>query len=319
MSDYLSENINDILSIARLAPSVHNSQPWKVKVQRQNLVIMLNEERALVQGDPTRRQAFISLGIFTEACLIALEYLGFKTSQPKLENGAVIIQTVSKIHETAADEDVKALRQRFTDRSIYKKTDFSSADIARLDACWHSGSVQIRSTGDRTVIERCARLTRQALLLAFSNPAFRKELTGFFSPSAQVPYGIPLSTLGTSRLKSLFIKRLINSGINRRQEAQTEYKRWLSASGIVFVLASGDSKPYWLESGRAYLRASLEIQKMGLGQATSAAIVEAADFHEDIEKLLETDKRIQAVIRVGRGQSHQRPSGRFTPAELLAT
>ncbi len=282
------------------------------------MVILLDGDRLLTHGDPAGRQAFISLGIFTEACLIALEHLGFKAGAPRMENETVIIKTAPK-SGAPADEDIEALRQRFTDRSVYKKTAFSPADAARLNTLWHSKNIQIRSTGDRPIIERCAQLTRQALLLAFSNPAFRQELTEFFSSSAKVPYGIPLSTLGAPRLKSLFVKRLINSGVNRRQEAQAEYERWMSASGLVFVLAAGDSKPYWVESGRAYLRASLEVQKMGLSQATSAAIVEAADFHEDIEKLLKTDKRIQAVIRVGRGQSKRRPSGRFTPAELLAT
>lgn len=320
MSDYLSESINDILSIARLAPSVHNSQPWKVKVRKDTLIILLNRDHILVHGDPTGRQAYISLGIFTEACLLALRHFGFKEVDSRIENEAIVIKVRDKTSiSNNSDDDIKALQSRFTDRTVYKKTDFPPESISRLNACWHSKNVQVYSTSNRLIIDDCARLTRQALLLAFSNPAFRKELTEHLSPNASVPYGIPLSTLGTTRVKTLFVKSLINSGVNRRQEAQTEYKRWMSASGLVFVLAAGDSKPYWLESGRAYLRASLEIQKMGLSQATSAAIVEAADFHEDIEKLLDTDKRIQAVIRVGRGRGKKHPSGRFTAEELLAT
>jgi hypothetical protein len=317
-ADYLSQSLNDILSIARLAPSVHNTQPWKVKVEPDGLKVMLDRRRLLDHGDPTGRESYISLGIFTEACVIGLENCGFKLAAAELKDDEVLLRTEK---QSAADNsaDVEALKNRFTDRTVFKKADFSSQAIAQLNSGWHTENVEVVATSDLAIIGQTAQLTRQALLLAFSNPAFRQELTDFFVDKPSVPYGIPLSTLGTSRLKARFVRKLINSGVNRKQEANLEYKRWSSASGLVFVLASGDSKPYWLESGRAYLRASLEIQKLGLSQATSAAVVEAADFHEDIERLLGTQKRIQCVMRVGRGSKKLRPSGRLSPQQLIAT
>jgi hypothetical protein len=316
--DSLSQSINDILSIARLAPSVHNTQPWKVKVEPGGLRVMLDRRRLLTYGDPTGRESYISLGIFTEACVIGLENFGFIPAVMEFKDDSVFLKTEKK----SADDnstDVEALKNRFTDRTVFKKADLTSKAIARLDNCWHTKNVEVIATSNPAIIGKTAQFTRQALLLAFSNPAFRQELTDYFVDKPSVSYGIPLSTLGTSRLKARFVKKLINSGVNRKQEANLEYKRWQSASGLVFILSGGDSKPYWLESGRAYLRASLEIQKLGLSQATSAAIVEAADFHEDVEKLLGTEKRIQSVIRVGRGHKKKRSSGRLSSHELLVT
>jgi hypothetical protein len=318
-ADYLSQSINDILSIARLAPSVHNTQPWKVKLNPDHLEISLDRNRALTHGDPTGRQAFLSLGIFTEACLIGLKYHGFKPLEPKLSGDSVSLKVASKQGEAEEFVEVESLKKRFTDRTLYKKVDLSRAQLAKINNCWRNNNVEVRAVSDIQIIERTAELTRQALLLAFSNPGFRKELTEYFVTDSSKPYGIPLNTLGTGRVKARVVKRLINSGLNRQQEAGTEYKRWLSASAVVFILAEGDSRSYWLESGRAYLRASLEIEKLGFNQATSAAIAEAADFHEDIEKLLGTDKRIMSVIRVGRGSKKKAYSGRLSAKELLTT
>lgn len=316
--DSLSQSINDILSIARLAPSVHNTQPWKLKVVPGGLSIILDRSRLLTHGDPTGREGYISLGIFTEACVVGLQNSGFEPTVMGLKDETVLIKTEARA-AAGADSDAEALKKRFTDRTVFKQVSISSEAIARLDSSWHTKNIEVIATADPKIIGETARFTRQALLLAFSNPAFRRELTDYFVGSKSVPYGIPLSTLGTSRVKARFVKKLINSGLNRKQEANLEYKRWLSASGLIFVLAAGDSKPYWLESGRAYLRASLEIQKLGLSQATSAAIVEAADFHEDIEKLLGTQKRIQCVMRIGRGRKKKRPSGRLSPQDILVT
>jgi len=319
MPDRLStEELHEVLDAARWAPSVHNTQPWKVKVDADKFIILPDAAHKLVYGDPTGRQAFISRGIFTEACIIALGHAGFTAPKPKLEGEAIILK-LSSTAKLGRDEDISALKDRFTDRTVYKKMELPVEVINKIKEAWSSSDVSIAATNDRKIIEKTAELTRQALSLAFSNPDFRKELTDYFVAKPSAPYGIPLSTLGTGKLKARAVKQLIRSGLNRKQEAQLEYERWSSASGLVFILAGGDSKPYWLESGRAYLRASLELQKLGLSQATSAAIVEAADFHEDIEKMLGTEKRIECVIRFGLGQRKRRPSGRLAPEQLLVT
>lgn len=286
---------------------------------KSGLEIILDKQRQLTHGDPTSRETYISLGIFTEACVIGLRSHGYEVSEPKLSAESVDLSVKPAKSPEKLDEDVAAILRRFTDRTIFKSANVSPQMIDKLNASWQSYGVKVHATSDQAVIEHTAKLTRQALLLAFSNPGFRKELTKFFVTKTSTPYGIPLSTMGTGRLKARLVRRLIASGLNRKQEAQTEFRRWRSASLLVFILAEGDSKSYWLESGRAYMRACIEIEKLGLNQATSAAIVEAADFHEDIEKMLGTDMRIQCVVRAGRGQKKRRPSGRLTPQELLVT
>jgi hypothetical protein len=75
----------------------------------------------------------------------------------------------------------------------------------------------------------------------------------------------------------------------------------------------------WFEAGQTYLRASLELERLGFSQATSAAPVEAATFHEDIESLLKTNQRLQAVIRIGKGAAKRRYSPRVPAKELITS
>ncbi len=108
-------------------------------------------------------------------------------------------------------------------------------------------------------------------------------------------------------------------GIGIRSEVNLERKRWESASGIILITTVGDMPKYWFEAGRAYLQAALKVEQLGLSQATSAATVEASNYHEDVEKLVDTNQRLQSVIRIGKGVQNRNHSPRVTVEELLTS
>ena len=83
------------------------------------------------------------------------------------------------------------------------------------------------------------------------------------------------------------------------------------------ITTKGDLSDSWFAAGRRYLHVCLMLELMGISQATSAALVEASTFHEDIEAMLSTNERLQAVIRIGKGTSKRQPSPRISVSELL--
>jgi hypothetical protein len=109
----------------------------------------------------------------------------------------------------------------------------------------------------------------------------------------------------------------VRYGLGADQEAKHEKIRFSSASALVFITADGDLEEYWFETGRAYMRVSLMLEKLGLSQTTSAAIVEASNYHEDIEEMLHTNQRILSIIRVGHGTGERAPSPRVAATDLL--
>lgn len=317
VSTFLSENIEAILSIARHAPSVHNTQPWSVKLDGGRMLVKLEHERLLEAGDPVGRQAFISLGIFVEALVIAMESLGYSCEVRSVDRETLSV-TPNRELKQKDPEDAKALRSRVTDRSIYAKTGIGQDFIKNMERR-QIGTSRIIATTDASIIELTASLTRKGLSLAMTSYDFRKELVQHLVKDSGTPYGIPLSATRQRKLRPPFARKIIQHGLSRKKDASTEYKRWASASGLVFVLSEGDTAKYWLEGGRLYMRAAIEIEKAGFAQATSAAIVEASDFHEDIEKILGTKLRILAVIRIGQGKELKKHSGRLDVEKLIST
>jgi hypothetical protein len=307
-----------ILENARFAPSVHNTQPWKVHTENNCILVELDPDYLLKDGDPTGRETIISLGIFAEALSIAAEVEGFRTTAVKLQGKSLELQLQPSKGTPRSMDLIDLLKARCTDRSIYRPTTLSDDMTIAIEHSWKKGGVSIHVVDDAQIIQTVADLTSKGIRLALSNPNFRKELSQYLVvPWSSKQRGISVKSLYIPGILADMEPVLMRLGIGLDAEARLEKERWESASAIVAITAAGDMPEYWLETGRAYLRVSLTIEKQGLSQATSAATVEASNYHEDIEDILHTNQRLQSMIRVGLGKKERHYSPRIAVEEML--
>jgi hypothetical protein len=315
----LQSDINKIIDIARFAPSVHNTQPWKVSVKNSAVVIKIDKSISLKYSDPTGRETYISLGIFTEAIIIAAKISGLKVGRVILNKNESVIEFVEagKNPDAETKKLISCLHSRCTDRSIFTPIQISEKIISKIESCFSLPGVTVKVVIDRSLIDKMAELTSKGIGLALSNPDFREELSGYLTlPFSKKKRGISVLSLRIPTLLAILEPKLIRHGIGLHSEVKVEKKRWLSASAIIFITTRGDIGWDWFCAGRAYLRTSLVAEEVGLSQATSAATVEASTFHEDVEKMLGTQQRLQCVTRLGQGSSKKIFSPR-EPAEVL--
>lgn len=310
-----NEELEKIIDTARYAPSVHNTQPWRVKNKQSSIEVTIDKSHKLGPGDPTGRQTIISLGIFTEAICLAAETLGFSGLATFNHDKA----SISFKKKNAANKDVlKLFKKRSTDRSIYQKTAISTTVKESLKKLVKNQSVRIWVIDDEDFIRTAAQLTAKGINLALSNPEFRNELRKYLiRQGSRRKRGISVRSLYIPSMIATLQPEILKFGLYSGKEAHLEEKRWLSASAVVLITSEGDLHNDWFEAGRIYMKVSLEIEKFGLSQATSAAIVEASTFHEDIENILGTDQRLQAILRIGKGSSKRQYSPRVPAAELI--
>ena len=315
----LTQQLHQILDIARLAPSVHNTQPWLVSVDEDVIVVDLDQQHTLTQGDPTGRQTIMSMGIFAEAIRIGVEAVGLKVISTELIDNQVFIKVGETKMSKSSRDDVELLQKRCSDRSIYKPVEVAptvSKDITQA----HVDHTQVYVITDGAQLQTIANLTAKGIRLALSSPDFRHELSQYLvEPWSQKKRGIAVQSLYIFPLLAWLEPWLMWLGIGLNMESNLEKQRWESASGVVAITAEGDMPQYWFAAGQTYLRTSLAIEAAGFSQATSAAIVEASDFHEDIEKLLKTDQRILSMIRIGKGSPSRHYSPRLATEELITS
>jgi hypothetical protein len=317
---YLEKNLLKILENARLAPSVHNSQPWKVSIKNNAIEVGLDDEHVLKDGDPTGRETILSLGIFAESILISAENVGLYDSKVSYKDKKAFVE-FSKEASTPKNESKKlihALKKRATDRSVYKKINISSQAKNTILNAWKDPDLKIWLIDEENKIDEIANLTSNGIGLALTNPAFRKELSEYIiEPWSSKKRGISVNSLYIPKLIAVIQPLFVRFGIGLTKEVKLEHKRWKSSSAVVLITSVGDMPEYWFSAGRAYLRVSLAIEQLGFSQATSAATVEASNYHEDVEKLLNTKQRLQCVLRIGEGSNNRAYSPRVEAKSLV--
>jgi len=318
----LREKIVKIVDIARYAPSVHNAQPWKVSVDKNSIRVDVSPSHSLKFSDPTGRETIISLGIFSEALVLGAAAHGFVLKEASLSSGGSVLEFVhsdQKI-DPAIKGDVRSLKTRCTDRSIFEPVQISAAAVRKIENSSSIKGATVKVVVDKKIISKIADLTSRGISLALGSPDFRRELSGYLTlPWSHSKRGISVLSLRIPMLLAVMEPHFIRWGIGLGEEVKTEKRRWLSASGIIFITTAGDVKNDWFQAGRAYLRTALAAEHLGLAQATSAATVEASTFHEDVEDILNTKQRLQSATRIGRGSNKKIYSPRVSASELLAT
>ena len=71
------EKLKFLLRYAILAPSSHNTQPWKFSVAEDEIRVLVVRTRWLKVADPDQRELYISVGCALENLLIAAEHFGY--------------------------------------------------------------------------------------------------------------------------------------------------------------------------------------------------------------------------------------------------
>ncbi|MDA3898276.1 MAG: twin-arginine translocation signal domain-containing protein [Desulfobacteraceae bacterium] len=74
----LKQDELNILELASLAPSGHNTQPWGIRaIEPYTWIVMSDEQRWLPAVDPDHRETILSIGAFMENLVVAAGCYGY--------------------------------------------------------------------------------------------------------------------------------------------------------------------------------------------------------------------------------------------------
>ncbi len=300
----LSEIPTFLLTMASIAPSVHNTQPWTFSVRESSVTLRLAHDRMLLVGDPTLREAWLSLGCCVQNAYIALRALDLHPNIHVEETCVTLSWDTNKdvlnIETTLLEPLVgrRSYRYKLSQKGI-------ETDVIRdLERSWTVPGVSLRVTTSPELIQNVARASSHAIGAAMSQPRFAHEILELFhSSGTKEVSGIPAFALGYSDLQLAHKK--LSARIHSVGESEREREENLlsNAAAIGLVFGKGDMPKYWLKAGRAYQALVLNATSLGLEHSTHAAIVEGPDFHKEIASTLHMPGRLLAVIRLGYGES----------------
>lgn len=131
--------VRTALTLAARAPSVHNTQPWRWRVDADGLHLRADAARQLPNTDPDGRDLILSCGTALHHCVVAFAAVGWRSRVTRLPNGADPdhLATIELSPHPADFVDVAlaaAIPRRRTDRRHYSAWPVPMGDIALMAA-----------------------------------------------------------------------------------------------------------------------------------------------------------------------------------------
>ena len=317
-----SQKLEFLIRFAVLAPSSHNTQPWKFEIHTDKNEIVLSPDysRALEKSDPGNKLLFVSLGCALENLLVAAEYYGFSSEvfydQPTPEKISI---RLAQNNPTSSDKTfIQSIVTRATNRNKYKNIAPSAEILSLVYSCaTRDTSVNILTEEKERLV--AADITNRAGKEAFVDADFRKELAHHMkSNTTSSSTGMPGFGMGMP-LPVSFVAPLVVPRFGLPKNIEKENGELLEKHTPAFVIIStiGNTKNDWINAGRISQKIMLLAEQNGYHTHPLAASVVIGEYWKEMQALIKTSFRPQFFLRLGQAEKSERHSPRLRVEEVM--
>ncbi|MDL0430759.1 nitroreductase family protein [Marinobacter sp. TBZ242] len=293
------EQIRSLLSYAVLAPSSHNTQPWRFEITDGAVSVFADRTRALAANDPDDRELTISCGcaLMNLRVAAAHEGIGVAVDTTPDSGDDDLLAVVSFFKEDSASADESGLFESIEGRRTYRKR-FASKDVptAVLDSLGATAAEEgswlevIDSEEDR---QKVAELVSEGDSVQWSNPSWRRELAAWMHPRRR---GDGLTVPGIVAPIAQVVVRTFDMG----NGVGAKDKQLADESPVLAVLGtSGDNVADWLAAGQALEKVLLSAHAQGLQASYLNQPIQVASLRPKLQNLLGQQGFPQILLRLG--------------------
>lgn len=294
-----AERVRSLLSYAVLAPSSHNTQPWRFQITDNNVALYTDRTRALPANDPDDRELTISCGcaLMNLRVAAAHEGLGLTYDITPDSNDEDLLAVIS-FHETEISSHAEAelfqsiegrrtYRKRFESREVPNSMLVALSEVATVEGAW----LQVLESKEKR--KNIAALVSEGDSIQWSNPSWRRELAAWMHPRRR---GDGISVPGIVVPIAHFVVRTFDMG----NGVGAKDKQLADESPVLAVLGTdSDSVADWLGAGQALERILLKAHSNGLQASYLNQPIQVASLRHKLQNFLDRAGFPQILLRLG--------------------
>jgi nitroreductase len=296
----------DLIRYATLAPSGHNTQPWRFSVSPESIAIHPDFARRTPVVDRDDHHVFVSLGCAAETLAIAAAAAGMAGEPVFDTSGDGSVGFAYRAAAPVASALFDAIARRQSTRTEFDGRAVSPADLNTLAAAAAVPGVDMVLVTDAQQRDRVRDLVLTGNTAQMGDPAFVRELKSWlrFSPRRALVMGDGLygPTSGSPALPEWLGPRFFDLFVTAKSENDTYASQLRSSAGIaVFIGAQADPE-HWVLVGRSCQRFALQATALGLKCCFVNQPVEVAALRPELAALVGLPgRRPDIVMRFGYG------------------
>lgn len=314
--------LRELVRYATLAPSSHNTQCWRFRLEERAISILPDLTRRCPVVDPDDHHLYVSLGCAAENLVQAAAAHALSAAvgvEAPASEGVRISLEPSVTQTTPLFE---AIPNRQCTRAEYDGEPLSTKELGLLEAAGTGNGVRVSMLTEPTAIETVLEYVIQGNTAQMNNPAFVRELMSWirFSDAEALARGDGLSgrSSGNPSVPRWLGSSLFRLTFRSRPENDKFARHIRSSAGIAVFVSSRNDKAHWIEAGRCYERFALQATALGIRNAFVNQPVEESSLRPQFARALGLgDCRPDLVVRFGRGAEMPRSLRRPVESVLI--
>jgi nitroreductase len=345
------ERLQFLLRYAVLAPSSHNTQPWRFAIEVTSpptIRVLTNMAGWLRVADADKRELLISMGCMLENFLIAARHFGYQCEvsyfpKPDNEEWCATIECTPPADKPSSASTSPAEAARFaaittrhTNHQAYNVQTIPENDLEALQACVDEGDnndneddagefddLALFLISDEETRIQIKELVIEGDVHQFSNPAYRQELGVWIGKGA-------LGATGMSAKIGKFVVTHINMG----KSIAKNNAKLLNSAPVIAVIGSKvnvemgaemgakqDDAHTHIRVGRLFERVALTATARGIATHPMSQPLEVPHLRSKLATLLPTDGGSEYIpqhcFRLGYAKPESKHTPRWAVQELL--
>ncbi len=295
--------VEDLLTTAGRAPSLHNAQPWSFRIEPDRIELHTDPERGLPVIDPSGREMRIACGAALFNVRLALHGHDIRpvvTLLPDPDRPGLIATIRGGGHKPATPEQRELLRavpRRHTNRHPFSDTPLTPAELHRLRRAALDEGAWLHPVQDPDQRDHLKDLVAQAHHVQMDDPAFLAELHRWTATDPGRLDGVPAAAGGP--LPELQRRWVMRDFRGPGEPAATAPFEEQPAIAVLTAHLTGDRAD--VQAGQALQRVLLAATASGLAVSFLSQVVEVPRTREELRRLVGGSRPPQAVLRIGRG------------------
>jgi hypothetical protein len=317
----------EILYLASLAPSSHNSQPWTVRVvDPGHWVIGSEEKHWLPAVDPENRELLLSIGAFLENLVIAAGTFGYQVEMEVIARNPKDREIADlRLKKGKAESfPLEKIRKRRTVRANFLREEIKAEDLKYVTRDDFRPFLAMPQSGGNSFYfpqnSSQGKFLREGTIEANRKQAFRdpaqEELADWIRWSKRdaeahrnglTPESMDIRGFAGWYVRNFYDRQSVTTKSFREQTVDLAAKQAKSGAGWL-VITSPDSRiPTLLEYGRVFENMLLKIRERMIAVHPMTQMLEEEPWKKQAAKELGLTGEVQWILRIGYLKSYPDP------------
>jgi hypothetical protein len=316
-----------LIQRAALAPSGHNTQPWKFSASGNVIWIYPDLTRRLPVVDPDDHALYISLGCALENLVITAAQHGYSAAVdyfPKDEREGCLRVRLTPNGSDSAEALFHAIPLRRSNRRAYDGRPIPDRNIEQLLSARDRDSITVKAFRPGAPdIEPIIGFVREGNRAQFSDRAFVNELVSWIRFSAtevrERQDGLTARALGFPSIPRWLGTFIMTRLVGPEGEAKRQEKAIRGSSLLLLFIARRHDRHHWIDLGRVFERTALTATALGIAHAHVNMPCEVESVRRKLASHLGLNQDEQPLLLIRLGYAKALPASPRRPIEQVMT